>query len=248
MEPSLLQDVAWIGDGYLEGRPRGVVLVFHGLGITALKSGPEADEYQWARDGGLVVYPYYGPWSWMNREARAFVDDLVDAVYTEFGLAADAPLICVGGSMGGLSALLYTRYARRPVDACLALYPVCDLAYHFRERRDLPRTILHAFRGYGEPLAELLTEHSPLALVGGMPDIPYLIVHGDKDYAVNKTHHSDRLVAALRAATRDVTYIEVPGMGHLGPLPPDVLQRTIAFVSGRLCQAERQDSQRGGSS
>jgi dipeptidyl aminopeptidase/acylaminoacyl peptidase len=248
MEPSLLHDVAWIGDGYLEGRPRGVVLVFHGLGITALKSGPEADEYQWARDGGLVVYPYYGPWSWMNREARAFVDDLVDAVYTEFGLAADAPLICVGGSMGGLSALLYTRYARRPVDACLALYPVCDLAYHFRERRDLPRTILHAFRGYGEPLAELLTEHSPLALVGGMPDIPYLIVHGDKDYAVNKTHHSDRLVAALRAATRDVTYIEVPGMGHLGPLPPDVLQRTIAFVSERLCQVERQDSQRGGSS
>ena len=238
MDSSLLRDVAWIGDGYVEGRPRGIVLVFHGLGITALKSGPEADEYQWAREGGLVVYPYYGPWSWMNREARAFVDDLIDAVYAEFELAADVPLVCVGGSMGGLSALLYTRYARRPVDACLALYPVCDLTYHFRERRDLPRTILHAFRGYGESLDDLLAEHSPLALAEEMPDIPYLAVHGDKDHAVSKTHHSDRFVAALRAAGRDVTYIKVPGMGHLGPLPPDVLQRAIAFVSARLAQAE----------
>jgi dipeptidyl aminopeptidase/acylaminoacyl peptidase len=239
MDPSLLRDVAWIGDGYLADRPRGIVLVFHGLSVTTLKSGPEADEYQWAREGGLVVYPYYGPWSWMNREARAFVDDLVDAVYAEFALAADIPLICAGGSMGGLSALLYARYARRPVDACLALYPVCDLAYHFYERRDLPRTILHAFRGYDEPLPlnDLLAEHSPLALVEDMPDIPYLIVHGDKDHAVNKGHHSDRFVAALRAVGRNVTYIEVPGMGHLGPLPPDVLQRAIAFISARLAQA-----------
>lgn len=234
MEPSLLRQVAWLGDAYLDGAPRGVVLVLHGLGITALKGGPDTDEYQWAREGGLVVYPYYGPWSWMNREARALVDEVVASVYAEFALGEDAPLICVGGSMGGLSALLYCRYARRPARACLALYPVCDLAYHYQERRDLPRTIRHAFSGYTEPFEALLAEHSPLSQVAAMPDIPYLLVHGDRDHAVSKAQHTDRLVAALRALGRDVTYVEVPGMGHLGPLPADVFRQTIAFVSARL--------------
>jgi dipeptidyl aminopeptidase/acylaminoacyl peptidase len=178
----------------------------------------------------LVVYPYYGPWAWMNREARAMVDDLVDAVYAAYRLPGRTPLICTGGSMGGQASLLYARYAKRAVRACLANCPVCDLKFHFHERADLPPTIRHAMLGYAGSFHSLLAEHSPLHQVAAMPDIPYLIIHGGKDRAVAKARHSDKMVAALRRRKLKVEYIEVPGMGHCGPMPLKVLQREVEFV------------------
>jgi len=159
------------------------------------------------------------------------VDEIVDSVYTTYRLKQSVPLVCTGGSMGGGSSLLYTRYARRPVAACYALYPMCDAVYHFSERPDLPRTFHQAFLGYKGSLRSLLIEHSPLWQVAHLPRIPYLIVQGDKDTAVSKQHHADRMVAAMRKRKLDVDYVEVPDMGHGGPMPVDVLQRSIDFVS-----------------
>ncbi len=81
--------------------------------------------------------------------------------------------------------------SRHRVAACMALWPVCDLLFHYAERVDLPRTMHHAFGSY-EDIATPLREHSPLYQVTAMPDIPYLLIHGDKDQAVQKAAHSDR--------------------------------------------------------
>ena len=228
-----IRQVAWVGDEFVRGKVRGVILTFHGLG-GGHKGGPSTEDLAWADAGGLVVNPYYGPWSWMNRLARAFVDGLVEDVYAAFSLPAKAPLICVGGSMGGLSSLLYTRYARRPVRACLAVCPVCDLKYHFSERPDLPATIRYAFRGYPEDFDQVLAEHSPLQQVAHMPDIPYLIVHGVQDTAVSKAHHSDPMVAAMRKLAMNVIYREVAVMKHCSPTPLAVMQENIEFVEAAL--------------
>ncbi len=236
MDVEQMRQVAWIGDEFVQGPFRGVVLTFHGLG-GGHKGGPSTEELAWAEAGGLVVHPYTGPWSWMNRLARAFVDELVEAVYGAFPLAADAPLVCTGGSMGGLGSLLYTRYAARPVAACTANCPVCDMRYHFSERPDLPATIRCAYRGYPEDFDAILAEHSPLFQVGHMPDIPYLIVHGMQDPAVSKTHHSDPMVAAMRARGLNVTYREVAVMKHCGPLPLDLLEEMIEFVGRAIAPA-----------
>ena len=225
-----LLDVAWIGDKWVRKPIRGVVLSFHGLGSPAVKTQPSTEELGWAQAGGLVVYPYYGPWSWMNRQARALVNDIVESVYTVYKLGKSVPLVCTGSSMGGGSSLLYTRYAKRPVAACLAMVPMCDAHYHFNEREDLPRTFRAAFLGYRGSLKSLLAEHSPLAQVPHLPRIPYQVVMGDKDTAVSKERHADRMVAAMRKRKLDVAYIEVPGMGHGGPQPVEVIQRNIAFV------------------
>lgn len=234
MQPNVIKEVAWVGADYVQGKIKGVILTFHGLGGGG-KGGLGTEELEWAAQGGLVVFPYYGPWAWMNRQARAMIDDLVDSLYLKHGLADTVPLICVGGSMGGQGSLLYTRYAKRPVRACYANCPVCDLAYHFHERPDLPPTVRHAM-GYPADMEPLLAEHSPLAQVAAMTDIPYLIIHGGKDQAVNKQHHSDKLVAAMRARQLNVEYIGVPGMGHCGPLPLSALQRTIDFVNAAMGQ------------
>ena len=238
MNAKVIKEVAWVGEEYVRGAIRGVVLSFHGLG-GGLKSAPGTEELEWARNGGLVVYPYYGPWAWMNRQARAMVDELVEAVYAAHGLSGSAPLICTGGSMGGQASLLYTRYARRRVSACLANCPVCDLKYHFHERPDLPPTIRHALLGYEGSLDSLLAEHSPLHQAGAMPDIPYRIIHGGKDTAVSKPHHSDKMVAAMRGRKLNVEYVEVPEMGHCGPLPMDVIQQDVAFVAAAIPRPRR---------
>lgn len=230
MDPKIINEVAWTGREFVKGRIRGVVLSFHGLG-GGLKTAPTTEDRGWAEQGGLVVHPYYGPWAWMNRQARAMIDDLVDAVYAAHCLPARTPLISTGGSMGGQGSLLYTRYARRPVAACLANCPVCDLKYHFRERPDLPPTIRHAFLGYSGSMETLLAEHSPLAQVLAMPDIPYRIIHAGQDKAVAKSRHSDRMVAAMRRRGLSVDYVEIPDMVHCGPLPPDVIQDNIDFVA-----------------
>jgi dipeptidyl aminopeptidase/acylaminoacyl peptidase len=228
-------DVAWLGDQLLTGPITGVVLTFHGLGGTGLKEGPDPFDEELSALGALAVYPYYGPWSWMNREARAFVDDLIEAIYREHGLdPARVPLVLTGGSMGGYSALMCARYTRHHPVACYANCPATDLAYHFGERPDLPRTIYNALGAYDGVWEDLLAEHSPLRQVVGLPDIDYLIVHGEEDPAVLKSAHSDPQVAAMRARGLRVEYLEVPGMGHCGPLPPEVSQRIHEFLERAL--------------
>ncbi|MGD0091180.1 MAG: prolyl oligopeptidase family serine peptidase [Planctomycetota bacterium] len=229
-----MEAVAFIADKQVCGRIRGVIVNFHGLGDPGLRSVPSYEENEWAAAGGLVVMPYCGPWSWMNRQARALVDELVDAVYAHFNLQDTVPLVLTGGSMGGYCSLLYARYARRPLKACLAQFPVSDLKYHFSERPDLPRTIYCAFSGYAEDLEALFKEHSPLDQVAFMPRVPYLIIHGDADKAVSKAAHSDKLVAAMRKLGFEVEYIEVPGMGHTEPLFYDVYRKKIDFVKRAL--------------
>ncbi len=226
-----LRTAAWIGDGCIEGSVRGVVLSFHGLG-GGPKDSLNIMESAWAKSGALVVQPYYGRWAWMNPSARALVDDVVDAVYAWFAIRDDVPLIATGISMGGQASLLYPRYARRQVHGCLAYSPVCDLHYHLHERDDVPETIRHAMRGHEGDEDAWLTAHSPLCQVPCLPDIPYRLVHGDRDDQVSKVHHSDAMAAAMRARGLDTAYAEVPGMGHVGPLPSDVLEADAAFIAG----------------
>jgi alpha-beta hydrolase superfamily lysophospholipase len=219
-----LRQSAWIGDAFCSGKPRAVIVNFHGLGFGGLKNGPNAEESEWGSVGGLVVFPYYGPWSWMNRSARSFVD-------RHFELDAQIPRIIAGGSMGGQASLIYTRYSAHRIAACFANYPVCDLAYHFTERPDLPPTMRHAYRD--EPnFQQALEEHSPLVQAAGMPDAPYLIIHGDNDQAVNKEKHSDRFVAEMRRRGKNIEYVEVPGMGHGSNVPYHALRKQVDWVKG----------------
>jgi dipeptidyl aminopeptidase/acylaminoacyl peptidase len=227
-------ETAWLSDQFTKKPITGVILTFHGLGAPPLKSAADFEELELAANGALVVFPYYGPWSWMNRNARAFIDDLVTAIFQQYQLPPDTPLITNGGSMGGFSSLLYTRYSKHKITACCALFPVTDLKHHFTERPDLPRTIHDAFRGYTEPLDTLFTEHSPLQQAASMPDIPYLIIHGDSDKAVNKQAHSDPFVAAMRKHNKNIEYVEVPNMGHGENIPLAVHLKRINFIKSFL--------------
>jgi dipeptidyl aminopeptidase/acylaminoacyl peptidase len=227
-----MKDVAWFSDEYINGDIKGVALSFHGCGVTSMKTTPETYERAWAQKGWLVIYPYYGPWSWMNSDARAFVDELVDAVYENYALDDNIPLVCTGMSMGGLASFIYSRYAKRRVSACLAIFPACDLRNHINDRPVLPRSIHHAFRGYPGDMDTFFKENSPIEQIENLPDIPYLIVQGDCDTYVNKELHSDKMVALMKERNLKVRYIEVSGMEHqVEKMPIQVILDIIAFLN-----------------
>ena len=230
---ALLDKFAWMGTESVKLPITGIVLRFPGLGTTAMKADPDGYDLEWGHAGALVVQAYQDPWGWMNAEVRNFVDDVVDAICARHKLGADVPLLSTGGSMGGHAALLYAMKSRHRVAACLALWPVCDLPFHYTERVDLPRTMHHAFGSYSDVAAELL-DHSPLHQVAKLPEIPYLLVHGAKDMSVGKAAHSDRLVAAMRERNLRVEYVERPNLGHGGPLDYETNWRIVDFVKGQL--------------
>ena len=234
MNTSLIKDVAWTGEAYLGSPITAIILRFSGLGgTTGIKLSADPQELEWAHAGGLVVLPYHNPWAWMNQEAIDFVDELIDTLLDKFDPPSNVPIIATGGSMGGHGALCFTLKSRHKVTRCLAICPVANLLLHYSERPDLPRTMHSAFHSYGN-IESVLKEYSPLHQAARMPDIPYLIVHGEKDAAVAKADHSDPFCQALKQAGRNLVYLELPNMEHCSPWDYTSFQATTDFVKGGL--------------
>jgi acetyl esterase/lipase len=150
----------------------------------------------------------------MNQQAVAYTDEILDVLFQKYQLPADTPIVSSGMSMGGLGAILYSRFAKRAPVACVANCPVCDLPYHFTERADLPRTLYGAFWGESGTMAEVLQTHSPLHLIAQLPKINYHIFHCEKDLSVNIHRHSEKFVPAMQAQGHSITFDIVPEKGH----------------------------------
>lgn len=220
---------------YLKEPIRGILINFHGLNFTRLVPADDVDPQfiEAANRGILYLYPYDGAWSWMNFEAIRLVDELVDAVWERYSLPESTPIVTMGGSMGGLSCLIYSRYAKRTPIACAPNCPVCDLPFHYTERPDLPRTMYSAFAHYSCGMEEALKLHSPLHQAVNMPMIPYLLVHGEADEAVNIDAHAVPFVEKMQETGHDITYIAVPGMTHCDlDHDPAVKKRYFDFIFG----------------
>jgi len=232
MQDQWLNDCCQNNSDFIKNKIRAVVLLFHGLGGGVCKSLLQY-ELALAEQDILTIEPYHGPWCWMNRQARLFVDEIVERTWREFKLDESTRLFSTGLSMGGLAALLYCRYGKRPPVGCDVLYPVCDAVYHYRERPDVSTSMNAAFYGYSEPFETVLEEHSPLHQIEAMPDIPYQFIHGNNDQAVNILH-SDKMVAALREKGCQVEYLTIDGMGHGINVPLSVWQKRVDFITARV--------------
>ena len=213
-----LRSFAYVNDRIVAKPIRGIVLNFFGLNNKDMFNEDKSDAVYYAERGILFVVPYNNPWSWMNRQAVDYTDEILDVLIRQHNLPESIPIASTGGSMGGMAALVYSYYSKRTPAVCVANCPVCDMPYHYTERPDLPRTIYSAYfreiNAAGGDVNRVLETVSPLHLAARMPDIPYYIFHCDSDKAVNKEKHSDRFVAAMQSANKKITYHVVCGTGH----------------------------------
>ena len=205
---------AYTNEKVLNGTPKGIVIDFFGLGCMAMyHNDTEAGKF-FGENGVLYIVPYTNPWGWMNKEEVRLADEIIDLLMAKYGLDDKSPLVSIGGSMGGLACIVYTKYAKHTPVGCVANCPVCDLPFHFTERVDLPRTLYSAFYSYDCSLDEALKTCSPLHLANELPSkTDYVIFHCEKDGAVNIDAHSEKFVKEL-SKTRQVEYIKVPGRDH----------------------------------
>ena len=127
---------------------------------------------------------------------------------------------------------MYTQFSTRKTTACDASSPVCDLAAHWQERMDVPRTLVSAFIDTPLGIEEEIRAHSPLQTAANLPDIPYLIIAGAKDTEVHKHLHSDKLADCLRRLNRQVTYHELPDMVHWQITDYGVYRAYVDFITG----------------
>lgn len=208
-----LRRFAYSNDALITGPIRGIVVDFFGLGGATMYKTDPGDALEYAREGIVYLVPYYNPWSWMNRQAVEFTDELVEVLCRHYGLGEKVKVVSTGGSMGGLGALVYCVYAKITPCACVASCPVCDLVYHFTEREDLPRTLYSAFGSYEGDMTSALKTCSPLHLVDKMPAIPYTIFHCEGDKSVDLEKHSGRFVESMKP-THEICFVTVPLRGH----------------------------------
>ncbi len=208
-----IRSFAYVNDRVCVRPVKGIILNFFGLGNATMYQNDTMDGEYYGACGLLYIVPYLNPWAWMNRAAVHITDEIVEAVSEGLGLE-NLPVVSSGGSMGGLSAIVYTAYAKRTPALCVANCPVCDAVFHYGERPDLPRTMYSALCGYEGTLEEALESISPLHLVGKLPHIPYRILHCDEDRAVAIDRHSLPFAEKMRAAGYDISLEIVHGRGH----------------------------------
>lgn len=209
-----LRSFAYVNDTICTKPVKGIVISFFGLGEMTMYDNDFADGEFYAEKGLLYVVPYNNPWAWMNKQAVAYTDEIIDVLMEKYNLSDNIPIVSTGGSMGGQSALVYTAYAKRQPVACVANCPVCDVVFHFTERKDLPRTLYSSLFNEGGTLEDALKSISPLHLIDKMPKVKYCIFHCNQDKAVNIDAHSNKFVLALKEKNYDVSYHIVEGRGH----------------------------------
>ena len=209
-----IRNFAYINDFICDKPIKGIVINFCGLNNKDMFDEDTNDGVYYGNAAILFVSPYNNPWSWMNAQAISYTDEIIDVLFERFDLPESTPIVSMGQSMGGLAALVYSRYSKRTPVACIANCPVCDLVYHYTERPDLPRTIYSAFYNEEGEMNDILKRYSPLHLAAEMPRIKYYIFHCDKDKAVNLELHSGRFVSAMRECGRDIEMEIIPDRGH----------------------------------
>ena len=209
-----IRSFAYVNDNVCKKPIRGVVVNFCGLNNKDMFDEDTNEGVYYGEEGVLYVHPYNNPWSWMNAQAVAYTDEIIDVIFEKYALPESTPVISMGNSMGGLASLVYTRYSKRTPVACISNCPVCDLVYHFTERPDLPRTIYSAFWNEEGELNDILKKYSPVHLAPEMPDAKYYIFHCDKDKSVNLASHSQKFVAAMNECGKGVELEIIPDRGH----------------------------------
>lgn len=208
-----LSEFAFLNTDTLRLPVKAVCVCFHGYTDGTMYSGSPEEARILGAHGIAWVFPYYSVWAWMSPSSRLYNEQVLDAVYRKLDLPDSVPLISTGGSMGGLTALLYGIYGKRVPIACAANCPVTDLPLFYQRNPDVRRAIVSAHVEAELPMKAVLPAYSPVHQAKQLPDIPYYCVFGELDGAVDEEYVS-AFEQAMTAARRRITVCRQPGMQH----------------------------------
>ncbi len=235
MERNLLDDLAFVNTDTLVLPVKGVVINCHGFSdLTVFKSSP-----RFAKDLGekgiVYVFPYYSPWAWCSDATIEYMDRVLDAVYELLSISEDIPFVVAGGSMGGMTALMYSIYGtRRPV-AVACNCPVTDMHRYASNGGVGTRSLYASIIKKGVSFDESLSKIDPMLHINDFARIPYLIVGGEKDMGISPELYQRPFVKKMKERGHDIELLVVPGMNHCCIMEhEDAYQKYLTFVAGQI--------------
>ena len=105
-----LRNFAYCNDGVCQKPIRGIVISFFGLGSTAMFQEDTEEAIFYGENGILYLVPYNNPWAWMNPQAVAYTDELVDVLFAHYGLTMNArQYVLIGSTMRAYLTWLQSR-------------------------------------------------------------------------------------------------------------------------------------------
>lgn len=209
-----LSNYAFVNLDTIQKPIRGIVVNCHGFTDETTYSSSPRPGVDLGREGILYVFPYYSPWAWASDHAFAYIDEVLDVVWEMLDLPSDLPFLIAGGSMGGMTAMLYTLFGKRRVCAVACNCPVCDLRAILDNNPHVQRSVYYAYLDTERTIEEEIDRHNPILHVSEMPDIPYLMVSGQADLAVPEDRHAHPIKQAMEQAGKQAQFISVPAMTH----------------------------------
>ena len=176
-----LFDYAFINEDTLKKPLKGICFEFHGFtdGSTFTESTQHA---KWLGEKGIAwVFPYYSVWAWGSDNSAEFINQVVDAVFDRLNASNNIPVVVLGGSMGGLTALNFVRVSDKNIVACAGNCPVIDVVDGFAANPDWRRAIVSSHIEKNVDINEVLENISPAYFADQLPKIPYRFVYGVLD-------------------------------------------------------------------
>ncbi|MBQ9071436.1 MAG: hypothetical protein IJY23_08870 [Clostridia bacterium] len=234
-----LFDYAFLNEDTLVYPVRAVCVCFHGYTDATIYDRSNEEARSLGERGIAWVFPYYSVWAWMSKSSQSFCEQVLDAVYDRLGIDEDVPLVVSGGSMGGLTALNYLVYGKRPAIACALNCPVTDMNRIFEDRRDFRRAILSAHIEEDGELSAIMEKYSPVRFADRLPKIPYFLVFGEDDPYFIKTQMPPIVERFKECGISHVLRLE-PGMKHCDLVSHN--EAFLAYCGFLICAAENKNN------
>lgn len=209
-----IHDFCFLNLDTLQFPIQGLVMDCHGLNDNTIHQKSPRLGAELGKDGILYLYPYYDLWAWCNNSAVTLMNELLAVVEEMFALTPQIPFVICGGSMGGLTAIMFSKYSIRQPRAIACQCPVVDLQESFQRLRQHRRAIYNAYCTEEGTIEDAIRRHSPIANAGNLLRVPYLIVSGGEDHCVTEKNQIAPFEAEMRRQGHDIRVLRVPGMGH----------------------------------
>ncbi len=208
----------YLPDNFQKGKPCKFILFFHGAGYSNGQPGNvghqgfEKFRKMAAEKGYIIAVPSYGT-TWYNRKAENITRAMLHALEQEFGFQLNR-IHVMGGSMGGLSALVWSaRNMERVISIC-TFFAVADIEEQYNAKEHHAKAMIQSYGGDFSKKPYWFKSRKAINYAGILAQTSVLLIHGDADVLVSPQQSENLYNAIKNAGGTQVELIKVPGVGH----------------------------------
>ena len=224
----------YLPDNFQVGKQYKFILFFHGAGYSNGQPGNvghqgfEKFRKMAAEKGYIIAVPSYAT-TWYNRKAENITNAMLHSLEQELKINLDR-IHVMGGSMGGMSALIWSsRNMERVISIC-TVYAVADVVEQAKAKEHHGKSMNSSYGGTYAEKPYFHESRRAMNYVSVLAQIPLLLVHGDKDTLVSMDQSKNLYDAIKKFGGTKVEFVVVPGMWHNNMIMTGLEDKVFEFI------------------